>query len=179
VYGLTFTKGKIENLFYRFFINLRFKIRIVASVRKIIALGQTDAEEAALLWASDNGIEAERSCLRASETSNGFVLNARSLARQLDWLLRHVAESDATLLLTLDLRLGPEQKKALEFLSAKKKPFLHLWSSLPQPGRLALRFLEMHEVKVLNIVGSAGDNGEPVQPFVWSVLELVPIPKKV
>ena len=151
----------------------------MASVCKIVVVGQTDAEEASLRWASDHGIEAERSCLRASETSNGFVRNARSLARQLDWLLRNVAESDATLLLTLDLRLGPEQKKALKFLSAKKKPFLHLWSSLPQPGRLALRFLEMHEVKILNIVGSGRDNGEPVQSFVWSVLESVPIPKKV
>ena len=51
---------KLRKIFYGFFIYLGFKIRIVTSVRKILALGQTDAEEAALLWARDNGLETDR-----------------------------------------------------------------------------------------------------------------------
>jgi hypothetical protein len=50
----------------------------VASVRKIIALGETDAEEAALLWAIENGIGTEAGTDRA-HTSHAFARDQRKL----------------------------------------------------------------------------------------------------
>jgi len=97
-------------------------------VCKIIALGQTDAEEAALLWASDNGILTERSCLLPNANLSF------SRMRHMGWLLENAVQSDGTLLLTRNFPLGPEQSKAIEFLGANKKPFLHLWSSSVQGG---------------------------------------------
>jgi hypothetical protein len=100
-------------------------------VCKIIALGQTDAEEAALLWASDNGIETNK-VDRWTNTSHAFTPTrptGRAIGRQTAWLLENVLQSDGTLLLTLKGSLGSEQSKAIEFLGAYKKPFLHLWSS--------------------------------------------------
>jgi len=126
VYGLTFIKGKIENLFYRFFINLRFKIRLVVSVCKIVAVGQADAEETALQWASEHGIVT---CRNTSQAFTRTRLTGRAVSRHMEWLLENVRQSDGTLLLTVNFALGPEQKKAIEFLGANKKPFLHLWSS--------------------------------------------------
>jgi hypothetical protein len=61
----------------------------LASVYKIVALGQTDAEEAALLWASDNGILTERSCL----LPNANLSFSRT--RHMGWLLENVVQSDA------------------------------------------------------------------------------------
>jgi hypothetical protein len=100
---------------------------LVALVCKIIALGQTVAEEAALMWASDHGI------LTCRNTSTAFTwpprLTGRDVPRRTAWLLENVLQSEGSLLLTLNSPLGPEQSKAIEFLCANKKPFLHLWSS--------------------------------------------------
>jgi hypothetical protein len=99
-------------------------------VCKIIALGHTDAEEAALLWASDHGVETDETG-RLPNTSHAFTpirLTGRAVSRHMEWLLENVLQSEGTLLLTVNFPLGPEQKKAIEFLGANK-PFLHLWSS--------------------------------------------------
>jgi hypothetical protein len=142
-------------------------------VCKIVALGHTDAEKAALLWASDHGIVAERSCLRAN-TSQAFTrprLTGRAVSRHTEWLLENVRQSDGTLLLTFNFLIGPEQRKAIEFLGANRKPFLHLWSSVPQAGLLARRFLESHAVTILNVVGSSRDTGKQIEAFARSVFE--------
>jgi Circularly permutated YpsA SLOG family len=147
----------------------------VASVCKIVALGHTDAEEVALLWASDNGIETDETG-RLPNTSQAFTPARRTggaIGRQTTRLLENVLQSHGTLLLTLKGSLGSEQSKAIEFLGANKKPFLHLWSSVPQAGRLARHFLESHNVKILNVVGSSREIGEPIKSFARSVFEVL------
>lgn len=89
----------------------------------------------------------------------------------MEWLLENVRQSDGTLVLTVNFALGPEQKKAIEFLGANQKPFLHIWSAVPQAGLLARRFLESHAVKILNVVGSSRDTGESIEVFARSVFE--------
>lgn len=145
----------------------------MASVRKILVLGQTAAEEAVLKWASDNGIETDDGG-RLPNTSHAFrpaFRSGRAIARQTAWLVENVLQSDGTLLLTLKGSLGPEQSKAIEFLGAHKKPFLHLWSSVPQAGRLGRHFLESHNVKILNVVGSSKEIGKPIKSFARLVFE--------
>jgi hypothetical protein len=93
------------------------------------------------------------------------------LPRALDMLLQNVTDSDATLLVSIGPELGPQQKKAIEFLGATKKPFLHLWASIPQPGRLVQRFLELHKVEVLNVVGSPQDDEEATGTFIRSIFD--------
>jgi Circularly permutated YpsA SLOG family len=143
-------------------------------VHKILTLGQADAEKASLLWASDNGLETDLP-LVLPKTSNAFTVGrrtGRAIARD---LLENVLQSDGTLLLTLKSSLGPEQSKAVEFLGANKKPFLHLWSSVPQAGRLARHFLRSHNVRILNVVGSSRDTGKPIEAFARSVFEALQI----
>jgi hypothetical protein len=130
-------------------------IRLVARLSKIIAAGQALAEEVALQWASEHGVASCRSA-RWDADASGFVRSfpkGKVASRSLDSLLQNVTDSDATLLVSFGPDLGREQKKAIEFLGASRKPFLHLWPSIPQPGRLAQRFLELHKVEVLNVVG--------------------------
>jgi hypothetical protein len=151
-------------------------IRLVTSVRKILTLGQADAEEAALLWASDNDLETDLPVL--PKTSHAFTVGhrtGRAIARLSADLLENVLQSDGTLLLTLKSSLGPEPSKAIEFLGANKKPFLHLWSSVPQAGRLARHFLKSHNVRILNVVGSSRDTGKPIEAFARSVFEALQI----
>jgi hypothetical protein len=152
-------------------------IRLVTSVRKILTLGQADAEEAALLWASDNGLETDLP-LVLPKTSHAFTVGrrtGRAIARHSADLLENVLQSDGTLLLTLESSLSPEQSKAVGFLGANKKPFLHLWSSVPQAGRLARHFLKSHNVRILNVVGSSRDTGKPIEAFAHSVFEALQI----
>jgi hypothetical protein len=142
-------------------------------VRKIIALGQTDAEVAVLQLASEKGIGTDAACVLA-HTSLAFTplrRNGRVIARQTAGLLENVLQSDGTILLTLKSLLGPEPSKAVEFLGANKKPFLHLWSAVPQAGRLARHFLDSHNVEILNVVGSSRDTGEPIEAFARSVFD--------
>jgi hypothetical protein len=138
----------------------------VASLSKIIASGETLAEEEALRWARDRGIFSCRSIGFLRSRAGG-----KMLPRALDMLLQNVTDSDATLLVSIGPELGPQQKKAIEFLGATKKPFLHLWASIPQPGRLVQRFLELHKVEVLNVVGSPKDDEEATGTFIRSVFD--------
>ena len=127
-------------------------------MRKIIALGQTDAEVAVLQWASENGIGTDAACVLA-HTSLAFTpprRNGRVIARRTVSLLKNVQHSDGTILLTLKSSLGPEPSKAIEFLGANKKAFLHLWSAVPQAGRLARHFLASHSQRpTIEFVGPA------------------------
>jgi len=145
----------------------------VASVCKILALEQTGAEAAVLQWAIENGIETgEAGCL--PNTSHAFTpapRTGRATGRQMASLLENVLQPNGTLRLTLKGSLSSEQSKAIEFLGANKKPFLHLWSSVPQAGRLARHFLESHNVKILNVVGSSRETDEPIKSFARSVFE--------
>ena len=128
---------------------------MASHVAKLVALGQTIAEEFALRWATEHGIAT-----------------VKAVSTDLRALGQNVADSDGTLLLTLSLVLSPEQKKAIEFLGANKKPFLHLWASVPQAGRLARHFLESHEIKILNVVGSSRDScREQIAAFSISVFD--------
>ena len=143
------------------------------SLSKIIAVGHTSAEEFALQWASDHGLAGCRSS-QLDSPRGGFVRGfskGKVLSHSLDSLLQNVTDSDATLLVSIGHELGCEQKKAIEFLGASKKPFLHLWPSIPQPGRLAQRFLELHKVEVLNVVGSPKDDAEAMETFIRSLFE--------
>jgi hypothetical protein len=155
-------------------------IRSMASLLKIIAVGETFAEEFALQWAADHGVSWCRSCLELKVASNVIVRErfGKPSRRSLECLRQNTINSDSTLLLSLSFALYPEQKKVLEFLGTRKKPFLHLWSSVPQPGLLARLFLERYQVKVLNVVGCAEDRGDAIQTFVRSVFETVPISDK-
>jgi hypothetical protein len=100
----------------------------VASLSKIIANGETLAEEEALQWASDHGIFCcQSSHFDAGRTSIGSVRSragGKMLRRSPDRLLENVTDSDATLLVSIGPELGSEQKKAIEFLGASKEPFL-------------------------------------------------------
>jgi hypothetical protein len=140
-------------------------LQLVGSIfSRILAIGQTDAEDAALLWADANGIVTFRS------PSTSFSRRRRAASRQIRALLfANVLQSEGSLLLSVNFDLGPEQKQAIEFLGTNRKPFLHLWPSVPQAGLLARRFLETHEVTTLNVVGSARDDGGPIQTFARSV----------
>jgi hypothetical protein len=40
-----------------------------------------------------------------------------------------------------------------------------------QPGRLVGRFLELHKVEVLNVVGSSKDDQENMGTFIRSIFE--------
>ena len=151
-------------------------IRPMASLLRIIAVGEAVAEDIALQWAIEHGVCSEQ------KTADPMIVRERfrkpPFSRNLERLRQNTIDSDATFLLTLSFGLGPEQKKVLEFLGAQHNPFLHLWSSVPQPGRLARHFLKMHEIKTLNVVGSATESGNALETFVLSVFESIPIPGK-
>jgi hypothetical protein len=149
----------------------------VARLCRIIAQGQTRAEAAALQWAIDHGLLCGGFC---RDRSDGAILVGGRFRpalgdRDAAWLGHNALQADAALVVTLGSDLSRETRAILQTLSAHQKPFLHLWPSVPQPGRLAWRFLDRHQVEVLNVIGSAAD-GEAVESFVRFVLDAAPVP---
>jgi hypothetical protein len=154
-----------------------FMLSPVARLCSIIAQGEARAETAALQWAIDHG-------LRCSgffrDRSDGAILVGGRFRpalgdRDAAWLGHNALQADAALVMTLGSDLSRETRAILQTLGTHQKPFLHLWPSVPQPGRLAWRFLDRHRVEVLNVIGSAAD-GEAVESFVRFVLDAAPVP---
>jgi hypothetical protein len=138
---------------------------------KITALGQARAEVTALQWAVEHGLKGER-CCRRPMLSAGIPRTRGSHAPR-----KQGVDVDATLLLSLDSKLGPVPPKVIEALGRPDTPFLHLWPLVPQPGRLARCFLETLQVRHLHVVGFFQD-GADVEAFARLVLDgtLVALP---
>lgn len=144
---------------------------------RILALGHARAETVALQWAIDHGLLCGGFCRGCSD--GAILIGGRFRPalgdRDAAWLSQNALQADAALVVTLGSDLSRETRAVLQTLSARQKPFLHLWPSVPQPGRLARRFLDRHQVEVLNVIGSAAD-GEAVEPFMRFVLDATPAP---
>lgn len=154
-----------------------FILPLVGRLHRVLALGHARAETAALQWAIDHGLRCGGFC---RERSDGAILVGGRFRpalgdRDAAWLGHNALQADAALVVTLGSDLSREIRAVLQTLSAHQKPFLHLWPSVPQPGRLAWRFLDRHQVEVLNVIGNAAD-GEAVAPFVRFVLDAAPVP---
>jgi hypothetical protein len=123
---------------------------------KIISGGQTGADTAALDWAIARGVQHGGWCPKGRRSEDG-VIDARHALKETPssgYLQRtewNVRDSDATIIFTTDDRLEGVSKRTAEIADRLGKPWLHF-----RPGvhpKFIARFLEVHNVKTLNVAG--------------------------
>jgi uncharacterized protein len=130
------------------------------SITKIISGGQTGADRAALDWAIENGIEHGGYCPRG-RIAEDVIIPARYRLTETEGTdysertKRNVAESDATVIITLASELrGGSRETAVDAMEAGKK-YIHLSRANKFDVAAALRaFVRTYAVGVLNIAGS-------------------------
>lgn len=140
---------------------------------RIISGGQTGADLAALNWAIARGVPYGGWCPKGRKTEEGVLPERYALLetptssylQRTEW---NVRDSDATLVFTLNDKLGGGSKRTLEFADKLGKPWLHV-----RPGvhpKYVARFLSRHEVTVLNVAGKRESTAPGIGLLLHEVL---------
>ena len=143
---------------------------------KIVAGGQTGADQAGLDWAIANGVAHGGWCPKGRRSEDGPIAAQYQLKetpgagylQRTEW---NVRDSDATVIFTLEETLDGGSKKTAEIAKKLGKPVLHLRPRV-HPKYLA-NFLLRNNVKTLNIAGKRESSAPGVNQYVLEVLDRV------
>jgi hypothetical protein len=139
----------------------------------VMSGGQSGADQAALDWAIEQGIQHGGWCPRGRKTEDGVLSDRYQLKetptsgylQRTEW---NVRDSDATLIFTLAEKLDGGSKRTAAFADSLGKPWLHV-----RPGvhpKYVARFLARHNVKTLNVAGKRESAAPGVGELVREVL---------
>jgi hypothetical protein len=140
---------------------------------KIVAGGQTGADQAGLDWAIANGVAHGGWCPKGRRSEDGpidlcYRLKETPSSKYLERTEWNVRDSDATVIFTLDEKLDGGSKKTAEIAKRLNKPYIHMRPRV-SPSNL-IKFLERHQVKTLNIAGKRETSAPGIGLFVNLVL---------
>jgi hypothetical protein len=143
---------------------------------KIVAGGQTGADQAGLDWAIAHGILHGGWCPKGRRSEDGpidlrYELNETPRAHYLERTEWNVRDSDATLIFTLDSGLDGGSKKTVEFCKKLGKPWLHFRTGVDP--KFVGKFLKHYDVKILNIAGKRESSAPGIGKMVMEVLNEV------
>lgn len=151
--------------------------RLRLNITKIISGGQTGADRAALDWAIENSIEHGGYCPKGRVAEDGIIPTRYSLTetRMTEYWLRtqrNVAESDATVIITLMPRLRGGSCETAAHAEKSGKKHIHLSRANKFDVAAALRgFVRTYAVGVLNIAGSRESEEPGIYEFTRAILE--------
>ncbi len=84
---------------------------------------------------------------------------------------RNVRDSDATVIFTVAAKLSGGSKKTMDYAKKHGKPVLHLPRDVVADyAAVLVKFLSVHNVKVLNVAGSRGGKEPGLEQYVREVL---------
>jgi hypothetical protein len=135
----------------------------VPRIQKIISGGQTGADRAALVFAIERGIPHGGWCPKGRKAEDGPI-DARyqlketpsaGYVQRTEWNAR---DSDATVVFSIGQVLTGGSKKTVELAQKHKKPVLHLSKAngVSDAEAALRRFIEEHNIRVLNVAGPKG-----------------------
>ena len=152
---------------------------MAGELRKIVSGGQTGVDRAALDWALASGGPCGGWCPLGRWAEDGPIDARYPLretpgadpAQRTEWNIR---DSDGTLIVTLTARMTGGTLLAANLPKRLSRPLLHLAEadgSAAEQEELLRRFIEQHQIRVLNVAGPR-ESGEPgVGEFVAGLLE--------
>lgn len=147
------------------------------NITRIISGGQTGADRAALDWAIANGIEHGGFCPKGRIAEDG-IIPAHYRLTETDvteyWLRtqRNVAESDATVIVTLAPELRGGSRETADHAEKLGKKHIHLSRANKFNAAVALRaFVRTFAVGVLNIGGSREGEEPGIYEFTRATLD--------
>src|SRR5262245_16106838 len=127
---------------------------------KLVSGGQTGVDRAALDWAIANGIPHGGWCPQGRKAEDGVIdgryelkeTPSTSYLERTEW---NVRDSDAIVIICINSALSGGSQKTLELAREHGKPFLILSraASDKKAGVLLHRFIQEHQVRVLNVAG--------------------------
>jgi hypothetical protein len=149
----------------------------------IVSGGQTGADRAALDFAIKYGLPYTGWCPRGRRAEDDRIPEryelqetpSRSYALRTEWNIR---DSDATVVFTIREDVTGGTALTLRLAAALEKPHLHLSRTAleaePHSTKVAaatlLRFLQVHNVGVLNVAGPRASQEPEISLFVHNVL---------
>lgn len=145
-------------------------------ISKLVSGGQTGADRAALDFAIEHNIPHSGWCPKGRRAEDGpidarYQLTETPTANYLQRTEWNVRDSEATVIFTISPELTGGSKKTEDFAKRHGKKCLHLHAQLETPAAFLARFVEHHNVKVLNVAGTRGSKEPTVGQFVKRVLE--------
>lgn len=144
-------------------------VYVISDDFKIVAGGQTGADQAGLDWAIANGVAHGGWCPKGRRSEDGpidlcYQLKETPNSKYLERTEWNVRDSDATVIFTLDEKLDGGSKKTAEIAKRLNKPYIHI---RPRVSPTCLvKFLERHQVKTLNIAGKRETSAPGIGLFV-------------
>jgi hypothetical protein len=138
--------------------------------------GQTGADRAALDWAIENKVQYRGWCPRGRLAEDGLIPKYYELVetKSSDYAIRtqmNVRDSDGTVIISIDPHLNGGSQLT-EYLAHKlNQPVLHIHSGVKQPGQQLQNFVQVNEIKILNMAGPRASKEPEVYKFVKSVLQ--------
>ncbi len=144
-------------------------VYVISDDFKIVAGGQTGADQAGLDWAIANGVAHGGWCPKGRRSEDGpidlcYQLKETPNAKYLERTEWNVRDSDATVIFTLDEKLDGGSKKTAEIAKRLNKPYIHI---RPRVSPTCLvKFLERHQVKTLNVAGKRETSAPGIGLFV-------------
>jgi len=143
---------------------------------KILSGGQTGADRAALDWAISNRVPHGGWCPRGRKAEDSRIPDVYQLQETAspDYRERtekNVLYSDATVIFTLAPKLGRGSRLTAKLAGEFQKPWLHIHSQTPEPGKLLAAFICSKRIARLNVAGSRVSTEPAIGKFVRHVLD--------
>ena len=145
-------------------------------IESIVSGGQTGADRAALDWAVDHGVSHCGWCPNGRRAEDGTISSRYSLQEtpasgyivRTEW---NVRDSDATVIFTLKPVASGGSLATIRFAEIHKKPWIHLSRDASRdPADELLEFVEMNQIRSLNVAGPRASGAPKIGEFVRDVL---------
>ena len=149
----------------------------MATIQKIVSGAQTGADRAALDFSIAHGIPHGGWCPRGRKSEDGPIDRRYQLKetpssgylQRTEW---NVRDSDGTVVFSIAPILEGGSKKTVFLAHKLGKPVLRISrdSGPASPDQALLRFIQEHNIQVLNVAGPRGSKEPGVSDFVRLVL---------
>jgi len=145
-------------------------------INKIISGGQTGADRAALDFAIESNIPHGGWIPNGRKAEDGMIPDKYHLQemKTADYPKRteqNVIDSDGTLIVSHG-KLTGGSLLTKKFAEKNNKPYLHIDMNVTQPvARLILSWIELYNIKILNVAGTRGSKDSAIYPAVMDVLK--------
>ena len=145
-------------------------------IEKIVSGGQTGADRAALDCAIAHGLPHGGWCPKGRKAEDGSIAWRYQLKetpssdypQRTEW---NVRDSDGTVIFSFGATLTGGPKKTAEFAKKHRRPWLHLSAKLhgDKAPEVLMKFIQEHQIKILNVAGPRASK----EPMVGEVVKAV------
>ena len=152
-------------------------MNIVAGIEKIVSGAQSGADIAALDFAIQHGIAHGGWCPAGRKSEDGpinprYKLQETPSTGDLQRTEWNACDSDGTVVFSIAPVLTGGSQKTVELGHKHRKPVIHIArdGGPASPAQALLRFIQDHNIKVLNVAGPRASEEPDVYGFVKDVL---------